>query len=132
MSFSSSVMKHLMNERNGNRAFANRGRDPLDRAAAHVSNRTDPRPARLQQIRRRLARGIPATDNHDFLTHAHLRLHVRGGVVHAGAFKLRRVCDCGLSVLCPRRDDQRPRIDAPSIFQVHGVQGMGACELRRT
>jgi hypothetical protein len=46
------VMKHLMDERDGDRSFANRGRDALDVAAADIADRKDPGAAGLKQIRR--------------------------------------------------------------------------------
>ena len=58
-------------------------------------------PGRLREKHRGLARGVAAADDHDLLAGAQLRLHRRGGVVHARAFELRQVCDRGLAVLAP-------------------------------
>ena len=80
-------------------------------------------PGRLREKDGRLARGVAPTDDHDLLAHAQLRLHARGGVVHARPFELRHVCERRLAVLGSRRDDQCARVDAPAIFQVHGVRG---------
>ena len=46
------LVQHLVNERDRDRAFADRGRDALDVAAAHVADREDAGPARFEQIRR--------------------------------------------------------------------------------
>jgi hypothetical protein len=44
-------MKHLMNKGDGNRSFADGGRDTLNIAAAHVAGREDSGAIRFQQIR---------------------------------------------------------------------------------
>src|SRR4029077_12760207 len=44
--------QHLMNERDGDRSFADSGCDALDVAAAHVADREDAGTARFEEIRR--------------------------------------------------------------------------------
>ena len=88
-------------------------------------------PGGLREEHRGLAGGIASADDDDLLSDAQLRLHARGRVVHAGAFELRHVWNRRLAVLCPRRDDQRPRIDATAVFEVHRVQRTLTRQLRR-
>src|SRR5438552_16747714 len=46
-----SLAKHLMHERDGDRAFTDRGCHALDVAAANVADREDARKARFQKMR---------------------------------------------------------------------------------
>src|SRR2546426_4302867 len=75
-----------------------------------------------------LARGVAATDDRDLVARAQLRLHARGRVIHARTFELRHVCNRGLAVPRPRRDDHGPRVDATAILHLHGVGRSGARE----
>jgi hypothetical protein len=56
---------------------------------------------RLREKHRSLTRGVPPAHDHDLVSPAQLRLHARGGVVHARPFELRQVCEGRLTVLGP-------------------------------
>src|SRR5262245_58938800 len=47
-----SLMQHLMDEGDGDRAFADRRRDAFDVSGAHVADREDAREAGFQEMRR--------------------------------------------------------------------------------
>jgi len=56
------VLKHLMREGDGDRSFADGGRNTLEVAAAHVADRKDAGPARFEQMRRPWERPLRARE----------------------------------------------------------------------
>ncbi len=68
---------------------------------------------------RRLSRGVAASDDDDRLAGALARLELGGGVVHAGHLVAIETLDGQLSVVRPRRSDDRPTSDLAAVRQVH-------------
>src|SRR3989441_364511 len=85
-------------------------------------------PGGLGQERGGLARGVAGAHDDHFFTGAQLRLHKRGGVIHARALELREVVDLEAPILRSRRDDHRACRQPVPIADLERVRRTAAGE----